>query len=146
MLARRSFLRALGIGPAIVAGAAEQATGLRGGIGSLFGYGVSAGVQEGFGRAPVSPISDEGAIARKMVGYLASNALPSFVTDRMREQAREVQRLDPDLAVNRSFSLATKMRIQAEREVIRATRLAATVAKRNVLRTAFYKMHGFELW
>jgi hypothetical protein len=135
----------LGLGPAaIIAGSAEQASGLRGGVSSLFGYGVSSGVSE-LSAAPAS-IADEGAIAQKMVGYLAVNALPAFVTDRIREQARDVNRLDPDLAVNRSFSLATKLRIQREREVERATKQAATIAKRNVLRTAFQKMHGFELW
>lgn len=145
MLARRSFLRALGIGPAAIAvGSAEQATGLRGGVGSLFGHGVSSGVYDIAG--PPGLTGDPAGIAQKMATYLAGNALPSFVTDRIRENARDIHRLDPDLAVNRSFSLTTKMRIQAEREVVRATRTAMTVSKRNVLRAAFQKMHGFELW
>ena len=38
------------------------------------------------------------------------------------------------------------MRIQQEREVARATRMAVTTSKRNVLRAAFQKLHGFELW
>lgn len=145
MLARRSFLRALGLGApaAIAAGSSvEAATGLRGGIGSLFGYGVSGGVDDVAGVA----MADSTGMAQRMAIYLASNALPSFVTDRIRENARDIQRLDPDLAANRSFSLSTKMRIQAEREVKRATRQAVSTAKRNVLRTAFQKMHGFELW
>jgi hypothetical protein len=65
---------------------------------------------------------------------------------RVCQRARDVQRLDPDLAVNRSFSLTTKMRIQVEREVERASRASVKISKRNVLRAAFRKMHGFELW
>ena len=89
MLGRRSFLRVLGLGPAaIVASSAEQATGLRGGVSSLFGYGVSAGVYD-TAAPPPATAAEGSAVAQKMATYLASNALPSFVTDRIRENARE---------------------------------------------------------
>lgn len=78
--------------------------------------------------------------------FLSINGLPEFVLERLRHDAKTVTRLDPDLAVNRSFSLATKMRLQAEREVKRAARATIERQGRALAGEVFKKIHGFEIW
>lgn len=142
MLPRRAFLRALGLAPVAAAASATQAAGLGAGVASAFGYGVAPAVGELVTIAPV----DGGTIAKRIVSYLASNSLPSYVTERIRADAQNVTRLDPDLAVNRSFSLSTKFRIQREREIERAIARSLASGPRNVSREAFRERFGFELW
>lgn len=137
---RRSILKMLGAGPAAIAAQAERATGLSGGLASALGFSPVAPCLYD----SIQPVDTDGP--DRIGAYLAAHAIPDFVMDRVRENAANVQRLDPDLAVNRSFSLGTKLRIQTEREVARAVRTTRETAKRSIIRAAFRKLHGFEIW
>jgi hypothetical protein len=147
MIGRRGFLRAIGVAPAAVL--AEQTAGLQGGVRSIFGWAPIAGaIQENLGEElpPTNSPPVGESVWTKAARFFAGNAIPPHIIERYRDNARNVTRLDPDLAANRSFSLSTKLRIQQEREIEREIERTKRVAKRNRIQEEFYDKHGFSVW
>jgi hypothetical protein len=148
-LGRRGFLRALGLAPAAIA---VETAGIGLGGRAVLGYSsIASAVWENTGGPMNSPTNctEIGGIshAQKLAAYLATHDLPQYLVDRMRAQSRQsINRFDPDLAANRSFSLSTKMRVQADRDFDRAVLSTREVANRNVLSELFSKATGFGLW
>lgn len=153
MIGRRGFLKALGLAPVAGASVAQRMIGVGEGLSAVFGgQALSAGVSEytGFpgpigqtGDASGGTYVDPDLLAK---AYLALNPVPDFVIDRMRHEMRGIYRLDPDLAVNRSFSMSTKVMIQREREIDRAIEQTKRINSRNLAKKAFSKLHGFDMW
>jgi hypothetical protein len=109
-LGRRGFLRALGIAlAALIADSAGVASGAK----SVLGYAsIGSALFEDHG-GPIGGSDDknEGGVshARKIATWLATRGLLDYVLDRVRDQVKgNVNRFDPDLVVNRSFSLSWK--------------------------------------
>src|SRR5574337_998596 len=102
---RRSLLRMLGLGPAAAAAAnvAEKSAGLGGGALSALGtFQINPSISD----YPDAPPQNENSWLKELTRKLAwasANRMPDFVIERYRDEARHVHRLDPDLAVNRSF-------------------------------------------
>jgi hypothetical protein len=153
VIGRRGFLKALGLAPAVGASAAQRLVGVGEGLSAVFGgQALSAGVSEytGFpsslkatGDNSGGAYIDPDLIAK---AYLAVNPVPDFVVERMRQEMRGIYRLDPDLAVNRSFSMSAKVMIQREREIDRAIENTKRINSRNLAKKAFTKLHGFDMW
>lgn len=142
------FLGAGAAGAPLLAKSPAALAGIDGGM----GIGVRTAM-ENSGSAAGSGGIDGGttwvhpSIARsnylKLVGKL-----PGFVEEQLREQAKYISTLDPDIAVLRSFSLNAKVAWQRERNY---ERLIATAHRQGPWETAmqaFEKVAGFRwsLW
>ena len=119
MIGRRGILGLIASAPA----AAKVAASGIGPAPDAFGYGgmdavkgrstsLSAVGQQVVGERDWAPQR-----VAKLVSELAG--MKDRRAEQVAERVRQVGRLDPDLSVNRSMSLATKMRLQAERDVDR---------------------------
>lgn len=108
MMLRRGFLKALGIAPLAAVKGAEQVKTM------ALGYGMSAPPQPAELWGPTGG-SDEEHIKRlkDMLGWYTRQLTP----EEWRDTRRMITRLDPDLVANQSFSLATRLRLQAIRDV-----------------------------
>lgn len=130
IIGRRGFLKALGLAPAAASVAAKELAAPRA-YSAMLGHGVT-----GLSTALKEP-SDMDAIGAGVnaakngpsmstverltkIGDLLKAGVPPHIERKIRRHAEHLRRLDPDLIANRSFSLATKRRIQIEREVARA--------------------------
>lgn len=109
-ITRRLFAQALPALPTAMKAAAAAGVSDGVGVGKALGYAVSQA-----GCAPASPDYD-GHLAY-LKGELAR--LVENRSDRLGYFMRSVCRLDPDIASNRSFSLAARIRLQAERDEAR---------------------------
>jgi hypothetical protein len=148
MFARRKFLRMIGFAPIAGKAAAEQLAGVGIGDVAVFGSGISAprgGYRNRLGGPGGVPASSGLSIGQRMLKFFAGSDMPDFVMDRIIAESKHVHRLDPDLAVNKSFSLCTKMRIQSEREVPRVLETIRRQNKNQIAREDFYNKYGFEL-
>lgn len=117
MIARRRFLRLLGLGTASAPLAAKSVEAEMMSLTSLRGHGVSplAPGVVGFG-APSSMDEDGVNPQLRMADYLELwGKLPRHVERQVRENANYVQALDPDLAAKRSWSLSVKIADQRQR-------------------------------
>jgi hypothetical protein len=81
--------------------------------------------------------------AEKVAKYLLTHNLPDYLIERMRSNSKNISRFDPDIASYKSFSLSTKMRIQADRELARAIQETKDIAKRSVMAEMFQKASNF---
>jgi hypothetical protein len=144
MIGRRNLLRMIGLAPVAGVAGADKLVGLGGGAASIFGGGITSAVVDG----PPHSIGDGTILLRatKAWNYIRGNNLPEHVLARIRRNADDIYRLDPDLAVNRSFSLATKMRVQKEREIERAIKKSVEDCERGVLSAKFQEATGLDLW
>lgn len=119
MIGRRGILGLIASAPA----AAKAAASGIGPVPDAFGYGGMDAVN-GIGRAGTAAgarVIGEREWAPQRIASLVKElaGLKGSRADRVGERMRAVVRLDPDLSVNRSMSLVTKMRLQAERDVDR---------------------------
>ena len=139
-IARRSFLKALGISPVSTL-LQEQASGLRGGIANILGSrSVVSCIRDtttGYETEP-QPQNGQANTNAAILTHLLANGIPQHVLDQLQERAKNnVGHLDPDLAANRSFSLSTKFRIQVQRDYQKAIEQTYVQAQRNVVYDTF---------
>lgn len=109
-ITRRLFARALPALPIAMKAAASA------GVSDGVGLGQSLGYVGGEGSLAGASPDYENHLAY-LKGELAR--LVERRGERVAELMRRVTRLDPDIASNRSFSLATRIRLQAERDEAR---------------------------
>lgn len=149
MSTRRSFLKLLGIAPA--AAVSQSTPASLAGIGGMLGGGgyppsVEAvrPVEEGF--EALQDIAEEKAHKMFFTALKGEGALPNYVMDTILIDNREVHNLEPDLAVNRSFSLSAKVHIQRQRNVQKSIESLVNGGDRKLRRRAFRKLHGFDIY
>ena len=82
----------------------------------------------------------------KAATYLLANGIPAFAKDAIRREQRTPRGLDPDLAVNRSFSLAAKLQLQRDRDLERTIENTMAQQKTALSRYALNSTLGFDLW
>ena len=150
MLGRRSFLKALGLAPAAVSSGATQASalGLKGAMGVLHaGSPVQASVETiGAVYAKATSGEQDARLAYEAWKAISGVAVPEHKRQEIEREARYVQALDPDLVANRSWSLAAKMRVQAERNIGRRMAEAEGDMLRRFKREVFQQQFGFDVW
>ena len=121
MIGRRGLLGLFGALPAVPSMImAERAAGLNGGLLSIFGMGSQFEGNESQGEVKGAADPNYKPWYINTLQFLSGNPLPEHVVQQIRRKTRNVSRFDPDLASNKSFSLAAKMRIQQQREYDRA--------------------------
>ena len=115
--ARRGFLKkvaggaaVLGLGGSNIASEAGRLTG-----GDIMGYGAYA---SGMAQAGGS-ISDGPRLSFMQVWRVIRGGIPDWKRKAIEREARYPNRIDPDIASMRSWSLAQKFRVQHERNVKR---------------------------
>lgn len=74
--------------------------------------------------------------------YVALMGIPGFVEDDIRERARFVHSLDPDIACKRSWSFAVKIATQRQRNYERLCQEIHTAAKRQEGKALFATVAG----
>lgn len=143
-LGRRNFLRLLGAGaasaPAVAKAAGMEAlTTLAGHSAAPFAVGASIGTPT------VSQSVEE--TSRAYVGmsnYLRMmGRLPEHVEHDVRERAKYVGHLDPDIAAMRSFSLSAKILWQQERNYEREVERYRYMGWYETAQSTFTKLTGF---
>ena len=70
--------------------------------------------------------------------------LPSFVEQNVRERAKTVQYLDPDIACKRSWSLNVKIAAQRERNYTAELNRYIVTGKYEAAQSTFQKLTGFQ--
>ena len=79
---------------------------------------------------------------KKVLRFLANNALPDWLDDELRERNRYVGYLDPDIAAKRSWSMAVKIATQRERNIARAKTDALNGPRRALRHREFEETYG----
>jgi hypothetical protein len=130
MIGRRTFLRLFGTtaaaAPLAAKGALDSEIGRAAGFWNTPGLGdASLGISSG-GRPPAGLgqatnlfVSYEERLARAGE-HIKLFGLPKFLEAQLRDQARYVSSLDPDIAAKRSWSMAVKIGEQRQRNYQRA--------------------------
>lgn len=111
MIARRRFLKLMGVGtaaaPLAAKAAADEAT-----------LKLMMSGERGLAANAPPPIGWDGETQDsfvKMAGYIRTFGLPKHIEEASRERARYVHFLDHDIACKRSWSLAVKIQEQRQR-------------------------------
>ena len=143
MIGRRSLLRLISAAP--LAASSTRAMDLAGlrtaGLGTYVGSVGTGSIGPGqTGSTNAEPDYVRGA------SYLLANGIPAFAKEALRRQQRTPSGLDPDLATNRSFSLAAKVQLQRDRDFDRAVENTMVQQKTSLSRYALSKALGFELY
>jgi hypothetical protein len=152
LLARRAFLKALGIAPAlaketadlVAKQAAMAAAGIQSTMGPLYGHGAPQSYDDGENEGNFEERKYKQNLNIREI--FLSGDIPGFVMRRMRDDASYISHLDPDLVSNRSFSLSTKVNIQRERNLTRSINNRKELAQENIDRYFFKKVRGFNIW
>ena len=145
MIGRRSLLRLIGAAPLAAASAPTSAAEMAG-LTRLAGLGTFVSTVTGGDPAPSSTDQEGDSAHTKAARYLLATGIPDFIKDEMRRRHRTPSGLDPDLAANRSFSLAAKVMLQRDRDFVRACETTMAQQRTSLARTALSKTLGFELW
>ena len=103
---RRKFLGFLAASPIAAKQAAEKAAA------ELSNVDLNGFQKEPTGGPSASPIVDQSSTVRRL---LAINGIPDWKMQELRENARHVSRIDPNVAALRSVSLAGKVAMQRNR-------------------------------
>jgi hypothetical protein len=75
--------------------------------------------------------------------YAKTFGLPDFVDDSLRDNAKYISHLDPDVASKRSWSMAVKIQEQRQRNYERAKERVHFYPRRNKAISAFAKITGW---
>ena len=138
---RRRFLSLLGIGAASAPLAAKAAVDQQ--MMSLTALKHSGSLMEGT-PADHPPIDGGKSPYVAAESYLKLwNKLPAFVERDLRERAKCVNYLDPDIACKRSWSLNVKIAHQAERNFQRLAERYSNQGKYDIAQETFKKAFGF---
>ena len=148
---RRSFLAWAGVtgagAPLAAKAALDQAAGAVMGT-TISGLGGgSIGLPAG---GPAAPMTSEkyvsyGERVHRFGAYLQTVGVPKFVEEGLRDQARYVSALDPDIAAKRSWSMSVKIQEQRARNYNRNVERMLRSADYYRAKGALEKLLGFEL-
>lgn len=137
-IGRRGFLRAMGLGAVSAPAIAKEQM-------STFGMGGSTP----FISSPVfnshPKISSSAPTEEALLAFVETHGIPGYILDSIKRR-HQVHNIDPDLASNKSFSLATKTRIQLERDSSRAVEDFKANLKNNITKKHLRNLTGFEFW
>lgn len=116
MTTRRSFMQMIGLAPAAAAASALP-SGMVGGVSAEVPYGA-------YGLTDNGPVISDNPVAKAAArAWFKANGVPSEIVERIKVEAsrssRYAENLDADLQSAKSFSLATKRRMQIERNIER---------------------------
>jgi len=140
-LSRRSFAKYLGLAPLAAKEAGDAA------ISRLTGVGVGAPsfqLNSGVEPAPISSMADYAKSRIAASEYVNTVGLPDFVREAFRRDAQWVDRLDPDLAAKRSWSMSVKILTQRERNLQRRIEALHHGAWQSQGSTLFKKLTGWD--
>jgi hypothetical protein len=115
---RRRFLSIVGAAPIAAKTAIDAEIGKAAGLGGIDGLGnPSMGLSYG------SPMSDGIPYGRKIISasqYVSMFGIPDVVEFELRDRARCITFLDPDIACKRAWSMSVKIMTQRQRNYERA--------------------------
>ncbi len=109
---------------------------------SVPGFGDAAIPLDDFG-----PASADGGYATRLIGaadYIKAFGVPSAVERRLRNDAKYVHGLDPDIACMRAWSMSFKILCQRQRNYERALQAITAGAKHQRAKKLLDRMLGFE--
>ena len=143
---RRSFLAALGMAPLAGAAAVKQEAASLGSMPTGLGAGAAGRESDWQTVSSVTAMGNGGWAERlaKVAGYISKNGVPEWKRQELLRQIRVTQ-LDPDLVANRSFSLASKMRMQRDRIVAKEIDRMVEAPKWSDAERKFTEAMGFNL-
>lgn len=142
MIARRSFFRATVAAPLAAKAAVDEAVGSAAGL-----NGGTLGAPLSFGYGNPANINGQSADPRpKILSWLKRFGIPTHDRERIWEECRYVNMLDPDLAAKRSWSMGVKIATQRRRNYDRRLAGAMKQAGWNEARRLFTEKSGFEWW
>lgn len=146
---RRKFLSLLGVGTAAGPLAVKVATEQQVlGLTSLKYAGLSAGNPiDTYGEVGSQHVSKEAYVSP----YIQANnylklwgKLPAFVEENLRERAKQVSNLDPDIACKKSWSLCVKISAQRERNYQNLLQQHSKQGTYQEAQSMFSKITGFQ--
>ncbi len=150
MLARRSFLRALGLAPAAIASSATQlgGAGIKGAMGVLHEWAPPEAHVDGTPAGLADPKNSTGSpeAAYRAWKTMTGMTVPPHKAEQIARQARYVTALDPDLVAMRSYSLVMKMRIQKERNIAKRLAEVEDEMENRFKEDLFSRTFGFHVW
>lgn len=146
---RRGFLGLLGIGAVSAPLAAKAAAEAE--ISKLTRLDgnklISAGINtsSGIGASPIQSSEEWVSPYIKANAYLKTwGKLPDFVEYNLREKAKTIYYLDPDIACKRSWSLNVKIQEQRQRNYLMEIERYKATGKYDFAQSAFKKVTGWE--
>jgi len=134
---RRKFLKAAAVAPAAAKKAAESRARKMADVGA---------VGEGVGQIATTAPNVEGKSRKEFRKWVLNHGLPEWRREQMREEAKAVHALDPDIASMVSFSLAGKVQMQQQRNYRRAVDNFDYHAQFEERVSLFEKLTGFNRW
>lgn len=151
---RRGLLKILGFSPvAVVANAASGALSAAGfnalGAKTVFDYTANARI--GQAGSSIPQVGGTNHLSNTRLAYeawkaISNKKLPDHKVDALRKYAQNVNQIDPDLLVLKSYSLTTKIRIQKERNFERLCKEAEYDLEKHFSSNDFTEKFGFEIW
>lgn len=141
---RRKFFGLMGSAPIAAKAAADQAVAGLSGLSHYSGLG-DTGIHIPYGGPPNSlgELPWEQRII-KSVGHIKLFGMPDFVEFRLREQAKNISSLDPDLAIKRSWSMNVKITEQRQRYFNRLVAEIEMAGPAYMARSKLKTLLGFE--
>lgn len=147
MLARRKFLKIMGVSTAAAPLAAKEALETKATEFTTFGNRHTGNMITGGTDAPLAsggPSDMTGAYLKQIAWSTARGGrLPSFVEDEVRRMSKFVTYLDHDIASKRSWSLAAKVHEQRQRNYKREIERVRNPGGMDIAQEAFEKVAGF---
>jgi hypothetical protein len=136
---RRKFFSFVGATPLAAKSALDKNIGQAIGLPAIPGLGTTAGAPSAQGYS-----DDWTARAIGASNYVKIAGLPAVIEAEIRENARSVYYLDPDIACKRSWSMSVKIMTQRQRNYDRTVERIHRNGWMIPARTALQKMLGFE--
>jgi hypothetical protein len=148
LMQRRSFLALMGLSPIAAKEALDVKIAEGVGLRTPLGIGdVSLGIYTGAGMEPSETSSTAMPFAKRVTGaahYARVFGIPEAVESSMRDQAKYVSMLDPDIACKRSWSMSVKILTQRERNYQRAVERISIAGWQEIMRQKLAKTLGFD--
>jgi len=134
---RRKFLAFMAAGPVAAKAAADKV--------ALGHMGISTtGLADPIDQPCTSGSETEDGI--KTLDWLRAHGIPEWRMEDIEKEAKFVRALDPDLACNKSMSLAAKIYSQRDRQLARLIDEETSLRMRNRARDAWLKKAGMSWW
>lgn len=136
---RRGLLKAFTVAPLAAKKVAEEAAASLAGIDTS---GVRNSFYTGVGPQPAAATADE-PWWKKTLNFLSKQQLPDWYDENLRERANDVNALDIDIAIKKSWSLSYKRVVQRQRNYEKLKKGAKKQALHSQREYEFYKEFGF---
>lgn len=143
---RRSFLKLIGAAPIAAKATADAELAKASGI-NVSGVGnASLGLAGGGGAMP-SALADGVTYEQRLIGatdYIKMFGVPDVINFELRDRAKYVSALDPDIACKASWSMSVKIMTQRQRNYDRELERLMTSGWQQRGRIALKKLTGFD--